>query len=90
MADIVDQLCAAADEIKKLRAELDKCKKAEYLKSKYRSRRYRIYMRLKREFEENPEYINEVDRLRAALHRIADEYAGKAVAEIARAALGKK
>ena len=51
MADIVDQLCAAADEIKKLRAELDKCKKAEYLKSKYRTRRYKLYLRLKREFE---------------------------------------
>lgn len=53
MTDIVDQLCAAADEIKKLRAELAEYKKAEYIKSKYRQRRHRLYLRLKREFETN-------------------------------------
>lgn len=51
MTDIVEQLCTAADEIKKLRAELAEYKKAEYLKSKYRTRRYKLYLRLKREFE---------------------------------------
>lgn len=53
MTDIVEQLCTAAEEIKKLRAELAEYKRAEYLKSKYRTRRYRLYLRLKKEFEKN-------------------------------------
>jgi hypothetical protein len=53
MTDIVDHICNAADEIKKLRAELKKYKDAEYLNSKYRTRRYKLYLRLKREFEKN-------------------------------------
>lgn len=56
MTDIVEKLKQlgandAAAEVEKMRADLAACRKEQYLTSKYRNRKYRIYLRLKREFE---------------------------------------